>query len=113
MSDECDKCGKHALECVCLKELTEELLDKAITKIDKEISRVDNHILNWSHSEWEEAMIAWMKSRGWENDINDETTLGFSFTESNGDKWIRDYNKKSRSFIHYNGSRKITLKTTN
>ncbi len=62
----------------------------------------------WSDKEWEEVMIVWMKSRGWENDQNNETTLGFSFKE--GDHhWIRDYEKSTRRFIQYDGNQKITL----
>ncbi len=85
MSGECDKCGDHALECSCDDEglttcsnlpkgLVESILNKSLEKTEMLIKYVDTHILNWSSSEWEEATIARMKSRGWENDRNDEAS---------------------------------------
>ena len=54
-------------------------------------------------------MKASMKLCGWENDINSETTLGFSYIDDKGNKWIRDYNKKTGSFVKFNESEKIKL----
>jgi len=41
---------------------------------------------------------------GWICDKNDEKTLGFS-----KDGWIRDYDKKDGSFIHFDGNQEINI----
>lgn len=62
--------------------------------------------------EWEKSVKDHMSKGGWVNDRNDETTLGFSIEEG-PHKWIRDYNKKSRTFVHYDGNMKINLRVRN
>ena len=58
---------------------------------------------------WEASIKRLMLEGGWTMDRDNETTLGFTFREDNGDEWIRDYDKKSRTFVHFNGSQKINL----
>ena len=58
---------------------------------------------------WEDSVKHMMIEGGWTMDRDDDTTLGFVFREDNGDEWIRDYNKKSRTFVQFNGSQKINL----
>lgn len=60
--------------------------------------------------EWENIIISWMVQGGWVNDRNDETTLGFSFLE-HPHHWIRDYDKKERRFIQYDGNVRVNLVT--
>lgn len=118
MSGECDKCGEHTVDCVCEEDLTSiselpeglalSIINNSLERVDKAIQHIDNHVLNWTQEEWEKTMIAWMTSRGWVNDRNDETTLGFSLRNKD-EWWIRDYDKRSRTFIHYNGNQKINL----
>lgn len=60
--------------------------------------------------EWEQYIINYMLNGGWINDRNDEKTLGFSFKDTNGDTWIRDYDKKNHRFVHYNGDQKVNIR---
>ena len=62
--------------------------------------------------DWEEAIISMMVKAGWTKDIDDEITLGFYFIDSNDQRWIRDYNKKNRRFVHFNGSLKVNIRVT-
>lgn len=48
--------------------------------------------------DWEKTTIAFMESRGWANDINDENTLGFSFYEGEH-HWIIIIKKLGHLFI--------------
>jgi hypothetical protein len=60
---------------------------------------------------WKTYITEAMQSDGWTKDRDDQTTLGFSFVE--GDHhWIRDYDKKTRRFIQFDGNQKINLKVT-
>jgi len=58
--------------------------------------------------EWQKAMIEYMTNGGWTCDRNDEKTLGFSFIEGES-HWIRDYDKKERRFVQYDGNRRVNL----
>ncbi len=62
-----------------------------------------------TQEEWENSIIDWMTNGGWINDRDDETTLGFSFMEGEH-HWIRDYDKKSKSFVHYDRNQTIELR---
>lgn len=58
--------------------------------------------------EWEARVKSWMLEGGWEMDYDNETTLGFSFKE--GDyHWMRDYNKKSRRFVQFDGNQRVNI----
>jgi len=60
---------------------------------------------------WESSVKEKMTNAGWVCDRDDETNLGFSFEE--GDKkWIRDYEKKTRKFVQFNGNQIVNLKCT-
>lgn len=56
--------------------------------------------------EWQSILIDQLTSLGWKNDCNDDTTLGFSYVDPIGDKWIRDYDKRSRVFVYYQGNQR-------
>lgn len=58
--------------------------------------------------EWESLTKHWMAKGGWDCDRDDEKTLGFSFIEG-GHRWIRDYCKKERRFVQYDGNRRVNL----
>lgn len=58
--------------------------------------------------EWEKEIILWMTNGGWVNDRNDEKTLGFSFMEP-PHHWIRDYDKKERRFVQYDGNLRVNI----
>lgn len=60
-----------------------------------------------TEEEWRETMIVHMNKYGWALDRDDETTLGFTL-----DGWIRDYDKKTRRFVHFNGNQIVNLKIT-
>lgn len=58
--------------------------------------------------EWEELIKKWMIDSGWQCDRDDETTIGFSFIE--GERhWIRDYDKKKRRFVQFDGNQRVKL----
>lgn len=60
--------------------------------------------------EWERLITEDMEKCGWKKDRDDETTLGFCFPE--GDcNWIRDYDKKTRRFVQFNGNQMVRLVT--
>ena len=50
-----------------------------------------------------------MISLGWTCDIDNETTLGFSLIDGKA-HWMRDYNKKTRSFVQMNGNQVVNLR---
>lgn len=61
--------------------------------------------------DWEKALIEHMTSHGWLNDRNDENYVGFTWPEvTETEQWMRDYNKKTRSFVNYNGKQKVNIK---
>ena len=62
-----------------------------------------------NNEKWQEDIRAIMESSGWICDRDDETTLGFHFIDENGHKWIRDYDKETRQFVHYYYAQKINL----
>jgi hypothetical protein len=64
-----------------------------------------------NQDEWEKIIVSYMTNGGWVNDRNDDDTLGFTFKED-GMTYIRDYNKKSRHFVHYNADQIVNLKQT-
>ncbi len=60
-------------------------------------------------AEWEKNITEYMTKGGWTKDRDNEKTLGFSFKE--GDKhWMRDYDKKNRSFVSYNGNQTVNIR---
>ncbi len=61
---------------------------------------------------WEQGIKDLNFSLGWICDRDDETTLGFSDIQGEC-HWIKDYNKKTRSFVQYNGNQKVNLKVSN
>ncbi len=63
-----------------------------------------------TQDEWESFITEWMTRGGWVCDRNDETTLGFSYKQGDS-HWIRDYDKKNRSFVHYDGNVRVNLVT--
>jgi hypothetical protein len=62
-----------------------------------------------SAPEWEARIIKNMTDNGWVNDHNDEERLGFTFKDQNGKNWVRDYYKKTRSFVHFCGDDVVNL----
>lgn len=61
-----------------------------------------------TNDDWEKAVSEHMTKGGWIKDRDDVKTLGFSFIE--GDKhWMRDYDKKTRRFVQFNGNQKVNL----
>jgi hypothetical protein len=52
-----------------------------------------------------------MTGAGWKCDRNDESILGFKFPDGEKD-WIRDYDKKSRRFVQFDGNRRVFLRNT-
>jgi len=59
---------------------------------------------------WERSIKKMMSDGGWTMDIDNDDKIGFVFMDEKGDKWIRDYDKKTRTFVHFNGDHKINLK---
>lgn len=60
--------------------------------------------------EWEEKIIEMMVEKGkWVLDENSETHLRFSFKEGIH-HWMKDYNKKDRSFVQFDGNIKINIR---
>lgn len=60
---------------------------------------------------WEQGIKDLNCSLGWICDRDDETTLGFSDIQGEC-HWIKDYNKKTRSFVQFNGNQKVNLRVT-
>lgn len=63
-----------------------------------------------SDKEWEKDLIDSMQSGGWKCDVNTEEKLGFVFDEDEQHEWIREYNKKTRNFIQFNGRQIINIR---
>lgn len=61
---------------------------------------------------WELQTKSLMIYAGWVCDRDDETTLGFS-NHQGEHQWIKDYDKKSRTFVQYDGNQKVNLRVTN
>ncbi len=64
-----------------------------------------------NQEEWEKSIIEYMTKGGWIKDRDDEKTLGFYFIESEK-RWIRDYDKKERRFVQFDGNQRINLRVT-
>ncbi len=58
---------------------------------------------------WEKSIIKLLTENGWTKDRDDANTLGFTQKDKEGNEWIRDYDKKKRSFIQFNGSQQINI----
>lgn len=54
-------------------------------------------------------MIKFHTSRGWQLVENSETKLNFDYIEGDS-HWMKDYDKKTRSFIQYDGNQIINFK---
>jgi len=50
-----------------------------------------------------------MEASGWVCDRDEDDIIGFSKYEDEKHEWIRDYNKKTRSFVQFNGRQMINL----
>jgi hypothetical protein len=59
--------------------------------------------------DWEKGIKDYMFFSGWTLDRDDETTLGFSQIDGE-EHWIRDYNKKTRRFVQFNGNQEINIR---
>jgi hypothetical protein len=59
--------------------------------------------------EWEKTITEYMTKGGWSKDKDDEKTLGFTLLQGNK-LWTRDYDKKQRSFVHYDGNHKVNIR---
>ncbi len=64
-----------------------------------------------NQDEWEKLLIDYMTEKGWINDRYDETYIGFSFVEGKH-YWIRDYDRKTRRFIHLDGNLVLNLRNS-
>ena len=64
-----------------------------------------------SYEDWSNSIKLLMLNMGWGHDRDDETTLGFSVHEGEH-HWIRDYDKKTRGFIQFDGNQKVNLVST-
>jgi hypothetical protein len=64
-----------------------------------------------TQEEWEESITTYMTNGGWTKDRDDETTLGFSFIEGQS-HWMRDYDKKERRFVQFDGNVRVNLKVS-
>ncbi len=62
-----------------------------------------------SQDEWMKAVTESMILSGWLLDRDDETTLGFSFKTRDGGHWVRDYDKKTRVFVHFDATQRVSL----
>lgn len=59
--------------------------------------------------EWESAIKKKFSDLGnWKLDRDDEEYLGFSCIDGKH-HWIRDYNKKKRNFVQYDGNQKVSI----
>ena len=61
---------------------------------------------------WEEKIRQQMTYEGWTEHYNDNDCICFHQFDYKGDKWIRNYCKKNKSFVHYNGNLMIKLIST-
>ena len=62
-------------------------------------------------TKWESSIKKRMENKGWTFDHDTESTLGFSFVEGEF-HWMRDYNKKNRRFVQFNGNQIVNLVVT-
>jgi len=61
--------------------------------------------------DWESDLKEMMEATGWQCDRDDETHIGFSYHQGEF-HWIRDYCKKRRRFVQYNGNQVVSLIST-
>ncbi len=61
-----------------------------------------------TEEEWKDELIPLLEKEGWVNDVDDEFKLGFSWKKGN-EHYMRDYNKKTRSFVQFNANQIVTL----
>jgi hypothetical protein len=66
----------------------------------------------FNQAEWEQSIRDMMIKVGWTCDIDDETKLGFIIKDKEGQRFCRDYDKRTHSFIQLAMDQKITLKST-
>jgi len=64
-----------------------------------------------SQEDWENKIKNIMVADGWTFDRDDHTHIGFNYIQGKF-HWIRDYCKKTRGFVQYNGNQKINIKVT-
>ena len=73
-----------------------------------------SNVRHYSQEEWETKVKSFMEKSGFTLDRDDETTLGFtSNTKCENFEWVRDYSKKTRSFVQFNAKQKINVRCTN
>lgn len=60
---------------------------------------------------WETYIVNFMENAGWKFNRNDETTLGFSFIEGEH-HWIKDYDKKTKTFVQFDGNQKVNIRVS-
>lgn len=65
-----------------------------------------------TQDEWMKAVTESMILSGWLLDRDDETTLGFSYKTRDGGHWVRDYDKKTRSFVQFDANHRVSLVDT-
>lgn len=58
------------------------------------------------------ALITSLEGRGWKCDINTDEKLGFIMPVDDNFEWIRDYDKSTGRFVHFNGKQKVNLVST-
>lgn len=61
---------------------------------------------------WENSIKDMMIKAGWTCDVDDQTKLGFIITDKNNQRFCRDYDKRTHSFIQLAMDQKINLKCT-
>jgi hypothetical protein len=75
-------------------------------KIAKLTERCDDE------AKWVDALRTTLQSSGWKQTFESDTNIGFSYEDSDGEIWNRDYDKNLRRFVQYNASMRVKLVPT-
>lgn len=61
-----------------------------------------------NQEDWETDIKEYMKNGGWTCDRDDDETIGFSFIQGEN-HWMRDYDKKERRFVQFDGNQRVNI----
>lgn len=62
---------------------------------------------------WEVGLIKYMAEKGWKLNRNDADKISFVFYQNEQYEWFREYDKKTKHFVQFNGKQEINLRCKN
>lgn len=55
-------------------------------------------------------LIAYHEKHGWKCDINTPEKVSFTFPGDMFQEWVKDYDKKTNTFVQFNTKQKVNIK---